>query len=269
MLKKLLFLLIVTSSSLSREYLDLNCPIRPMDIDYIKPAVYLSKPCIGSCKSFNSSNWAGMMIFKNLENPLRDQVRTIWGTWDVPKLKPMPIDAYCSIWVGIDGWLNNFIEQIGTSHNWIDGKQHNFAWFSVYPNPPYEIVDFPISEGDSISASVVYTRNGVYELQIFNNTKFVFTTCPYECTQSYGLRSSGQWVVESFIVQGQPKPLANFGTINFKECEATLGGYYGSITDEAWAYRKMDLAEQSFHLKGTTSKVSDDGKSFSVEWKHS
>jgi hypothetical protein len=47
---------------------------------------------------------------------------------------------YSSAWVGIDGYSDNTVEQIGTEQDWIWGRAIYYSWFEMYPNRPYRIL---------------------------------------------------------------------------------------------------------------------------------
>ncbi len=84
-------------------------------------------------------------------------------------------DTYCATWVGIDGYNNSTVEQIGTEQDVINGSQKNFAWFSLFPASTQEIEGFPVNVGDVIEGSVRYLgvedTNDVFRLTIKNLTQ--------------------------------------------------------------------------------------------------
>jgi len=270
MFKKLLLLLcIIFVSCDAKRYINLHCLIKPLHLEKRINAVYISHPMIkyGHEKEI-SANWSGYVLLRYLNEFTPESIRTVWGTWTIPLLQATEKDSFCSIWMGMDGYDSKTMEQIGTAHSYKNGKQENFVWFQLYPDTPYEILDFPIEVGDSISGSIVTARMNGFDMRIFNNTKKCYTKVPMDCTQSFNAkRSSAQWVVEPLTINSHPQPLANFGTIKFTECTATVGGYYGSINENSMGYHSIAMLTNRSLLNNMPSVLSDDGKSFSIQWK--
>src|SRR5207253_2086876 len=98
--------------------------------------------------------------------------------------------SYSSIWVGLDGYANATVEQIGTEQDWTKRGQRNYAWFEMYPSGAYLISGFPVNPGDSISAQVQYEGNGVFQLTINNTTHRAAQISP--CNGSPGRDTSRQ-----------------------------------------------------------------------------
>jgi len=227
-----------------------------------------------------SGNWSGYGV--PLEGTVSDTFSQGGGTWTVPSVTGGSGrgTTYSSVWVGIDGYSSGTVEQIGTEHDWANGKAKSYAWFEMYPNSAYQITGFPVNVGDSISAQVVYlgettvqTGNGrnkksvqesVFQLTIVNNsqnTSFVvptsYTTIPTP------QRSSAEWIVEA-PSSGKILPLANYGTVNFSECYATGQNGAGSITN--WPSDPLTMIDPSGG-ESDPSALSPDGTSFSTIYK--
>lgn len=215
-----------------------------------------------------SQNWSGYVAVTNLHHPASQSINAIYGSWIVPKLSAASHDNYCSLWVGIDGYDSSTVEQIGTEHDWHNGKQTNYAWFEMYPNASYEIVGFPADPGDSMSASVVYQGNGIFLLTIANNTRKVHTTIPTSYTTSHiAQRISAEWVMEAPYLNGI-LPLSHFNVAYFSNCTATFNTIHGPINDHFWADNQLTMVTSSGNPKAIPSSLSSNGQSFSVLWKH-
>jgi len=152
-----------------------------------------------AAKEGTSQNWSGYIAVTDINNPTYHSVDAVYGSWTVPNVKSgTRHNTWCSLWVGIDGYSNGTVEQIGTEHDWYNGKQVDYAWFEMYPDYSYEIVGFPLKRGDLMSASVVYKCDGVFVMTIVNETKKVYTTIPTSYTTSLvAQRSSAEWIVEA------------------------------------------------------------------------
>ncbi len=114
-----------------------------------------------------SSNWAGYAAATNLNNPATGSVSYVAGSWKVPAVTGTGT-AYSAVWVGIDGYTSNTVEQIGTESDVASGTPSYYAWYEMYPQG-YVTVPLTISAGDSISASVSYA-SGQFTVTITDNT---------------------------------------------------------------------------------------------------
>jgi len=230
--------------------------------------------------AFKSNNWSGYASLTNFTQPLDNSVTAVSGTWNVPQVfASSPANkTYSSIWVGIDGFSNNTVEQIGTEQDFINGRQSNYAWFEMFPRPAFEIVNFPVHKNDSITASVVYIGAHTFILSIFNNTKRVYTFIPPRYTQSTrAKRSSAEWIVEAPALN-RTLPLARFSKIDFKNCNTVIKGILGSINvsgskdffnnKKAWKHTSIVMTKNDGTKKAIPSGLSNHGKNFNVVWKH-
>ncbi len=217
-----------------------------------------------------SSNWSGYASATNLRNPAVGSVSKVNGAWRVPKLAPTANHTYSSIWVGIDGYSSNSVEQIGTEHDWVNGKQINYAWYEMYPSRPFRIDNFPVEIGDLISASVTYEGNDVFSLVIINVTQKKIARIPTKYTiLANAKRSSAEWIVEAPFSSG-PLPLSDFQTVQFSNCWCVINSIRGLIDNANWQCDKINMAASRNIIKAITSNLINTqvGSNFSVTWKH-
>ena len=193
----------------------------------------------------------------------------VQGQWIVPTLtESSSANTYSAIWVGIDGYSDNTVEQIGTEQDWSPSGQQNYVWFEMYPKAAYEIVGFPIEPGDVFSASVVYVGNGRFQLSIVNESSNVSFTVPARYTKAANARrSSAEWIVEPPYAGGI-LPLADFGKVSFRNCSATLNGVTGAIGDSNWQNDPITMETQDGIVKAKVSALSAGDAAFTVTWKH-
>jgi hypothetical protein len=62
--------------------------------------------------------------------------------------------------------------------------------------------------------------------------------------------------------------LADFSSANFTNCQATINGVTGSISNSHWVYDELVMAEQNGTVKSQPSSLTNAGTSFSVSWEH-
>lgn len=206
-----------------------------------------------------STNWSGYAV-----PTTRNAASYVRGTWVVPTVaQSTSTHTYCSTWVGIDGYSSKTVEQIGTEQEWTADGPVYYAWFEMYPKFAYRINNFPVAAGDTITAEVSYVGNSNYLLTITNNTQDL--TFSIKQKSGSATRRSVEWVAEA-PYSGGVLPLANFGTVQFSDCYATVSGYTGPIS--SWTYDAITMQTSGGVIKAQPSSLSADGTSFSVTWNH-
>jgi hypothetical protein len=197
-----------------------------------------------------STNWSGYA----LSTPA-GAVSHVAGNWKVPAVASTN-SGYSSAWVGIDGWSNGTVEQIGTDSDYLNGHARYYAWYEMYPAAPVNLT-MTITPGDTISATVDYVGSNQFALSITNvTTNSTFSTTQ---TSSTAQLSSAEWIQEAPSSFTGVLPLANFGTINFSGANATVNGT-NSLADNAGSGTtlfQVDMANRNGSLKTTTSTLSD------------
>lgn len=214
-------------------------------------------------KNGTSTNWSGYAVETNLTSPQSDAVSDVKGSWVVPSVTCGSTNTYSSAWVGIDGYSDNSVEQTGTEQDCINGAPSYYAWFEMYPHPSYR-VNLAIKPGDTINAEVQYVGRNRFQLTLTDTTSGTFSTTQ----KSNAARESAEWIMEA-PYSGGVLPLANFGTIAFNNAQATINGTTGSISNSAWQYDAITMANASGAPKATPSSLSSGGSSFNVTWNSS
>ena len=220
-----------------------------------------------------SQNWAGWASFAGLPLlPKNGAVSYVKGEWNVPEVKCTSADAASSVWVGIDGMFNNTVEQIGTEQSCRGGKPVYTAWWETYPAPKVPI-SMAVKPGNSMRGEVKYVGSDKFELTLTNLT----TGQSFRTTQAApgAARSTAEWIVEAPYKNGV-LPLANFGTVSFKNAQATVNGQTGPILRDGGLLGVITnlLKSQSFTMSGlldpkatVTYPGTSPGKdSFKVTW---
>lgn len=237
----------------------------------------LKNKLLGNYKNNNSTNtntslnWCGYVAATNLKNPKSYSVESVFGTWNIPQLKSNKKESSCIIWVGMDGYKSNTIEQIGTAHELINGKQNNYAWFALHPNNSFQISNFPINVNDEVTAGVFFVGNNNFIIVLSNNTTKRFTILNLNSPFN-NLRNTAQWIVEA-----DSKNLAKFGTINFNDCKAVINNVEAKINHWQNTALTMVLSSNVAHnenkfnkntARAVASNLSSSGKAFRVHSTH-
>lgn len=111
---------------------------------------------------FQDSNWGGYVATGSFTS--------ISGSWTEPRITCKSTDDLFAPWVGIDGYGSQTVEQTGVQADCSSGRPVLSAWYEMYPASPAYWSN-PVSEGDSITASVVSNGGGTYTLTLTDNTK--------------------------------------------------------------------------------------------------
>ncbi len=216
-----------------------------------------------------STNWSGYAVQTDLANPQSGVVTDVKGTWIVPAITGNAKNTYSSFWVGIDGYSSGSVEQIGTdSDTDSQGNAVYYAWYEMYPKYPFNI-RMTIQAGDQITAEVSYSSKNGRTSQFTLTLTDATTGKTFSTTQKANNveRSSAEWVAEAPSSMSGVLPLANFGTVSFSSCSATINGHTGSIDDSNWQNDAMTMVTSSGTTKAAPSALTG-GNSFTVTWAH-
>lgn len=257
------------SHAISKGYREIPCTISRIDEkDNNRTHPHIPGPRSQTRAQQTSTNWGGYVGAANINSPTQNSVSEVYGSWIVPTIVSAGGNTYSALWIGIDGYTSSTVEQIGTSHNFINGKQQHYAWFEMYPGPSYRINGFPLTPGDVISASVVYSGNNIFTMTLSNDTQKVTTTIPTSYTQSsIAERSSAEWIIEAPYSNGI-LPLSNFKTAYMWGCFATINGIFNAIQNNSWQNVSLEMVTNSGASKAIPSSLLQDDGSFFTLWKH-
>lgn len=266
----------------------------PMAASFPVAASGITNAPLARLKNGTSTNWSGYAVEEattanssGLFGPENDAVTDVRGSWVVPAVvsaedagtsstshgnghgkghgqpTPSSTPSYSAAWVGIDGYSDGTVEQIGTEQDVIDGTPTYYAWFEMYPKFGYKILK-PVSPGDRMSAEVQYVGNGVFALTLADRgptNKWTFTT---DQRSPSALRQSAEWIMEAPSSSGGILSLADFGTIKFSGAQATLNGESGAISD--WPNDAITMETSTGTVEAVPSSLSAQGTSFDVTW---
>ena len=224
----------------------------------------------GSISSGTSENWSGMVAGSNLNRVTRGSVTGVVGSFRVPTIT-RPSNgraAYCSAWVGIDGYNNGTVQQIGIEADWdpVHNRPTYYAWTEFYPSPALEIVGLPINDNDLFTVSVTLTNSvtGQFRSVITNVTHNVSYTVPSRYTINRNAQcASAEWIVEAPYENGI-LPLAPYGTITWTACQANVNNVVGAITNSAWNAVKLSMVNSSNHVISQCNSIGVNSQTFST-----
>ena len=185
-----------------------------------------------------SPNWAG---YATSSGPFR----SVTATWTQPEAAGDRggHDSSTSFWVGLDGWDNGTVEQIGTS---LDGT----AWFEMYPGPSRRIDMSVVVPGDVVTASVTRRGPHTFVLKLVDNTtRSSFTTTQ---TNEHAVSASAEVIAEARSSDEGQLPLDAFGLVRFASCavDGLPFGAYHPASSEIGSSRLARVTTTSAMIRG-------------------
>jgi hypothetical protein len=202
-------------------------------------------------------------------------VSDVKGSWEVPSVACSQRATYAALWVGIDGFNSNTVEQTGVLAECYQGKAYYYTWYEFYPsNPVYITRSVPVKVGDKIYGEVSYA-SGLFTVTLTDQS----TGKSFHTSQSVSnaARSSAEWIMEAPSSGGGILPLADFGAAYFGydftsialSCYATVNGVTGAIGSFGSSVYELTMVTSNLIIKAQPSVLSSDGTSFSVKWDRS
>jgi Peptidase A4 family len=208
-----------------------------------------AKTSNGSLGTLPTVNWSG---YTDAAATSATTFSHVSGHWTIPSItcEPRPYqysDAFLANWVGLDGVLDETVEQLGTGAQCYEGQTFYYVWYEMYPNATVQEgtlacindnVDCP-RPGDHISASVNVKpgaggeNNYTLSLTDYTTAGNNFTVTQ-QCLASTCQDSSAEWVIERpavFIGADLPQilPLADFHHTGFTNGFVVANGRPSSI----------------------------------------
>jgi len=199
------------------------------------------------------------------------------GSWIVPTVTcSKSPNAQVSIWVGIDGFNSNTVEQTGTTGWCNKTTAEYFTWYEFFPAGAKVISSIPSKPGDKMSAEISY-NGSEFKVEITNET----TGKSFSNTKavSGAERTSAEWIVESpYWVTSDGYDygvlnLADFTKVSFGDDYTGVAGT-NSATDSTvsgpisafGSVQQITQVDYLLHTQSTSSALSKDGSSFTVTW---
>jgi hypothetical protein len=237
------------------------------------PALAGVEPCPGTDATFSagdlasdsSSNWSGYATTAS-----KRVVTCVESEWVQPKVACHGSStSSLSIWVGLGGFDQSSLEQIGTAADCVAGVPLEYSWHEGLPRQRHEIDSpVPISTGDRIWAQVRWIGGSSYQLSLANLTHPDGFTV--KDTNKGLRRTEAEWIAEApsrCSTTCHVLPMPAFGKITFDHIAVTINGVRSTLMAAGFTRYRIRL------LKGTTvralvTSTSVDGSSFVVTWRH-
>ena len=207
-----------------------------------------------------SSTWSGYVVTPDSRS-LESQVVGINASWTVPRIRVSSTDTFSATWIGIGGFSDKTLIQVGTEQDSVNGQEYYSAWYELVPDEAVRITDTSVSAGDVITASISLVNLDTHEwaINIYDVTKGqgFYQTFVYNSS-----RLSAEWVVERSTVNDEVALLANFGNVTFKDSYVKIGNNVGKIGN--FSYSKIEMANSMSKLLTSVSSINADASGFTV-----
>jgi hypothetical protein len=221
----------------------------------------------GSTASQLSTNWSGYALVTS-----RSVVTCVEAEWVQPKVKCHgKSHTSVSIWVGLGGFNQGRLEQIGTAIDCIGGSAVDYSWHESLPRERHE-VDTPVSvdPGDRVWAQVRWVGGSSYQLSLANlTTEDGFTVKD----TSKGLRrTEAEWIAEAPSTGCSPTckvlQMPDWGKVTFDHIAVTANGVHATLKSTGATRVRVRLETNSGTTRAVVTSTSSDGSAFVVSWRH-
>jgi hypothetical protein len=219
-------------------------------------------PAMAKPAAVTYSAWTAYVLVGHTEG-----FRQVTGDFKVPTVTCTSATSKASFWIGLDGYGNSTVEQVGISTDCHGGVPSYLAWWEMAPNGTnYKFTVYP---GDSISMLVKYI-GGAWDLALTDLTrddnahKFNLSeTCP-----------SGNvcenMTAEAALEADGGKNLSKFTTTGFTEVQAVDSSYAttGLVANgSVWGLAKLLMTGSNGQNLANPSTITDNGEVFSLTYK--
>ena len=217
-------------------------------------------------QSLTSSIWSGYVVSSDLGNP-QPLVTQVNASWTVPNAYATSTDTYSSAWIGIGGFQpDKSLIQTGTEHDYVNGGEFYSAWYEILPDQAIRIEEMRISPGDLISASIELANPQTNEWKI--EIKDITTNQEFSIDLIYNSsKITAEWIVERPTVNNQISSLANFGTVAFSDCYATIDEKSSSIGE--YPHSQVTMTNELSLQLASVSSLNEDQTGFMIYYNKS
>ncbi len=215
-----------------------------------------------SVRRLISLDWGGYVVVSDFANP-QPVVVGVSGSWTVPRVNISQKDTFSAAWIGIGGYIDETLIQIGTEHDSINSSAVYSTWYELLPHYSDTITTMNVSPGDKITAStnLVDSTKNEWSIEIADVTKGQRFKQNFFYNSS---RLSAEWIVERPTVNNSLSSLADFGSITFTDLSSTLNTNVGPISD--FPFAQVIIHDRQNRELVTVSSLISNGSSFTVKY---
>lgn len=158
---------------------------------------------------WSSKNWSGYTVTGR-----RGAYNRVSGEWIVPTVRATQSPTFSSAWIGIDGFKNSSLIQVGTGHEFVNGNAQYYAWWEILPAVE-TVIPHSVNPGDRIKATITKVGYSKWSITMRNLTR----NWTFRTLQRYtGPQTSAEWIMEAPEVDGIIAKLACVSPTVFSNC---------------------------------------------------
>lgn len=216
-------------------------------------------PAVSTPSDYNGTQpWTGYVLVGHEVG-----FKQVTADFKIPVVSCTAPGSKASFWIGLDGYGNGTVEQVGISTNCANVPEYT-AWFEMYPSP----VDYQffVHPGDSIAMSVAYD-SGHWALalkDLSDGQKFnVSEKCPSG-------KVCENMTAEAILEAAKGSNLSSFNTTGFTEFQAvdSTGAKTGLVANGAvWGLAKVLMTGTNGQPLADLSTITGNGEDFSFIYK--
>ena len=231
-------------------------------IGYSVSLFLTSSSQVNAPTSLRLSQWSGYIVALDIHD-FSPVVTSVSGSWTVPQVQSSKNDTFSGVWVGIGGYGEETLIQVGTEQEYINGRSVYYAWYELLPDYLVRISNFHVRPGDIITASISLINESTSTWSI--TLRDVTWGGRFEKVVVYNSSMlSAEWIMERPKVNDTISTLANFGNVTFTNCKTTLNGVSENLGNFSYAHLVMHDEEETPLV--SVSPLIGDGSSFTVSY---
>lgn len=203
--------------------------------------------------SNTTSNWAGYAATSG-------SYTGISGSWIVPNASGSGDTTADATWIGIGGVTSDDLIQVGTQNVVTpDGQVNSTAFYEMLPDASEDITNVEVNPGDSITASLNETSDGLWVVTLSDNTDGQSFSANLQYNSSL---SSAEWIEEDPSDGYGQIPFDNFGTMTMTGGSAIVNGESETIAGSG--AQTISMINSEGQPLTSTSALGANGSSFTV-----
>ncbi len=221
---------------------------------------------VGASRLTISRNWAGYVATSPAAG-----ASCVEATWVEPSITcPSTGTRAVAIWVGIGGFSESALVQLGTEASCRNGAMVRMSWRESLPLEKSVVpTDLQVGTGDRIHAQVLWLGGSRYQLSMFNLSHGEsFSTVVANRSLR---RTSTEWVVEAPAV-GCPSncqilSMPRFSAVTFSRVSTTWRGVLQPLDGSSFTHQRIRMVTAGGSTRADVTSTAKDGHTFKVTWR--
>jgi hypothetical protein len=220
---------------------------------------------VGRSQQGQSRNWAGYVATR------ATSFTCVEATWTQPKARCRGTSTQSVVyWVGLGGYNQRSLVQIGTESTCQAGVRVNAAWHESLPRERYSIrTATSIRPGDRIWAQVRWIGGSHYRLSLANLTNRQHFSI--RVTSTTLKRTSADWVVEApsggCPTNCHPVKMPDFQTFKFRDAWVTTDGRRLQVDASPFVAVVETMVDSAGRIRAEVTSTATAGTGFSIRWR--